>query len=36
MPADTPEDVHRLWARALDQGDVDAVVALYEPGAPWS
>ena len=33
MPAGTPEEVHRLWAQAFDEGDVDAVVALYEPSA---
>ena len=33
MPAHRPEDVHRLWTQAFDQGDVDAVMALYEPGA---
>ena len=33
MAAGTPEEVHRLWTRAFDEGDVDAVVALYEPSA---
>ena len=33
MAAGTPEEVHRLWAQAFDEGDVDAVVALYEPSA---
>ena len=33
MPARRPEDLHRLFAEALNAGDADAVMALYEPGA---
>ncbi len=34
MPsASTPEEAHRLFAESFDKGDVDAVVALYEPSA---
>jgi uncharacterized protein (TIGR02246 family) len=33
MTASTPEEVHRLWTQAFDEGDVDALVALYEPSA---
>ena len=32
MAARTPEDINRLFAEAMAVGDVDAVVALYEPG----
>ena len=35
MPAYTPEDVDRLLCEALSAGDLDAVVALYEPGAQF-
>lgn len=31
MPARTPEDVDRLFAEAFNAGNVEAVVALYEP-----
>ncbi len=33
MSANTPEEVHRLFAEAFGAGDVDAAVALYEPSA---
>ena len=33
MTASTIEEVHRLWTQAFDEGDVDALVALYEPSA---
>jgi uncharacterized protein (TIGR02246 family) len=33
MPARNPEDVDRLFGEALNAGNVDALVALYEPGA---
>ncbi|HEV8500818.1 MAG TPA: SgcJ/EcaC family oxidoreductase [Casimicrobiaceae bacterium] len=33
MPARTPEDLDRLFAQALNAGDLDALVALYEPHA---
>jgi len=32
MAARTPEDLDRLFAEHMAAGDVDAVVALYEPG----
>jgi uncharacterized protein (TIGR02246 family) len=31
MAARTPEDINRLFAEHMAAGDVDAVVALYEP-----
>ena len=31
MAARTPEDVDRLFAEALNAGNLDALVALYEP-----
>ncbi len=33
MTARTPEDVHRLWGEALNAGDLESAVSLYEPGA---
>ncbi len=33
MNASRPEDLGRLFAEALNRGDLDALVALYEPGA---
>ena len=33
MPAHDPQDVDRLFAAALNAGDLDALVALYEPQA---
>lgn len=33
MPATTPEDAHRLFVDAFNVGDVEALVALYEPEA---
>ncbi len=34
MPAaQTPEDLDRLFGEALNRGDVDSILALYEPGA---
>jgi ketosteroid isomerase-like protein len=33
MTARTPEDIDRLFAERMAAGDVDGVVALYEPGA---
>jgi uncharacterized protein (TIGR02246 family) len=32
MPARTPEEVDRLFAQAVEAADVEALVALYEPG----
>ena len=36
MAARTPEDVDRLFAEALNAGNLDALVALYEPEASLS
>ena len=33
MPARTPEQLDRLFAEALNAGNAEAVLALYEPGA---
>lgn len=33
MAAQKPEDVDRLFGNALNEGDLDALSALYEPGA---
>ncbi|HXX84745.1 MAG TPA: SgcJ/EcaC family oxidoreductase [Casimicrobiaceae bacterium] len=33
MPARTPGDVDRLFAEALNAGNLEALVALYEPEA---
>jgi uncharacterized protein (TIGR02246 family) len=33
MAAKTPEDVDRLFAERVNAGDIDGVLALYEPGA---
>ena len=33
MTARTPEDVDRVFAEALNAGNLDALVALYEPQA---
>jgi uncharacterized protein (TIGR02246 family) len=33
MSAKTPEDAHRLFVEAFNAGDVEALVALYEPQA---
>ena len=33
MPANTPEEVQRLFAEAFGSHDLDAVLALYEPDA---
>ena len=32
MTARTPEDIDRLFAERMAAGDVDGVIALYEPG----
>ena len=36
MPARTPEEVNRLLLDAMNAGDLDALVALYEPQATLS
>jgi ketosteroid isomerase-like protein len=33
MTAARPEELHRLIATAVSDGDIDAYLALYEPGA---
>jgi ketosteroid isomerase-like protein len=33
MPARNPEDLGQLFAQSMKSGDLDAVLALYEPGA---
>lgn len=33
MPAKTPEEMHRVWSEAFNSNDVEALLALYEPGA---
>src|ERR1700686_1909735 len=33
MPASTPQEIHVLFERAFNTGDVEAILALYEPGA---
>lgn len=36
MPARTPDEVSRLFASALNAGNLDALVGLYEPQAALS
>jgi ketosteroid isomerase-like protein len=33
MPAFTPQEIHFLFERAYNSGNVEDIVALYEPGA---
>jgi uncharacterized protein (TIGR02246 family) len=33
MPAYSPEEIHRLFQHAFNLGDVEALIALYEPNA---
>ncbi len=33
MPVRNPEEMHRAWSEAFNGGDVEALVALYEPDA---
>ena len=33
MPAHTPEDVHATFTQLFSDGDLEGVMALYEPGA---
>jgi len=30
MPAQSPEELHQMFAKAMTAGDVDAIMALYE------
>jgi uncharacterized protein (TIGR02246 family) len=36
MPAHKPEELDQLFAQAFNSGDVDALVALYEPEASFN
>jgi ketosteroid isomerase-like protein len=33
MPAPTPQQIHALFLDAFNRGDIETLVALYEPGA---
>ena len=33
MTARTPQEVHERWVEAMNAGDIEAVIALYEPEA---
>jgi ketosteroid isomerase-like protein len=33
MRTPSPVDIHRQWAKRASSGDLDGLVALYEPGA---
>jgi uncharacterized protein (TIGR02246 family) len=33
VPANTPQEVHQLFAKAFSAGDIDAVLSLYEQDA---
>jgi uncharacterized protein (TIGR02246 family) len=33
MPATRPEEMHSVWEQAFNTGDVEQVMALYEPDA---
>ena len=35
MPASSPEQLSALFSQAIAQGDLEAVMALYEPGAAF-
>ncbi len=35
MPATSPEQLSALVSQAIGQGDLEAVMALYEPGAAF-
>lgn len=36
MPVTTPEALHALWIDEVNRGNLDAVVALYEPTAAFA
>ena len=33
MPARSPAEVHQLWTEAINAGDLEGVMALYDPEA---
>ncbi len=33
MPARSPEQVHQAFTQAFNSGDLNSVLAMYEPGA---
>ncbi len=33
MPARRPEEIHRLFTEAINAGDLEAIILLYEPTA---
>jgi len=35
MAVHEPAEIHRLWVEAYNSGDIDALAALYEPGAAY-
>ena len=35
MPDTRPEETVLSFFDAFNRGDLDAVIALYEPGQPW-
>ena len=35
MSATVPEEVHHLWVDRVNRGDLDGLVALYEPAAAF-
>ena len=35
MPATSPEALHELWVDGVNRGDLDGLVALYEPEAAF-
>jgi uncharacterized protein (TIGR02246 family) len=35
MPAYSPEEIHSLFQHAFNLGDVEALIALYEPNAVY-
>ena len=35
MNATMPEDLHRLWVERVNAGDLDGLVALYEPAGAF-
>ncbi len=36
MPAQTPEELDTIFQQAITSGDLDAIMALYEPGAVFA